>query len=144
MADDIETIELYRVSATATPIEPTTELAEIGVLVGLLDTVNYDQLYVEKKGRRTRYGMSGGADGVVTFFVVDGDETYQLTRGGTEAGDAHVLVSSGGQETDVLERWCVPVDRAARALYHHLLTGELDPALTWDDLARIDFDPERR
>jgi hypothetical protein len=140
---NVTTIAIYRVSADAEELDPTDCLSDLGGLVARLDEKNYDQLYLELGPdirTATQICLNGGAGGVVVMFIIrPDDDTYYLYRG----DDAHSLavsrLTSGGGVIEVLDRWKVSIDKAARALYYYLLTEELDPALAWEPLSSVDF-----
>lgn len=144
-ATQISELELYRVSNAVPPVDVEPDVGELGRLVMLLDSDNYDQLFIETGDRETgriRLVLSGGANGeAVLFIAVDSGDTFYVRKHDDESFE-YATVSSGGAGVDVLSRWLVPVDQAARGLYYYLLTGHLDPALRWDRLSEIDFRPE--
>lgn len=138
---EIGEMELFRVADTAQEVPPTKELSLLGQYVALLDAEKYDQLYIEigHYVPRQRYlGMYGGEDGRVVLFIRVPDEFYYLRNADADDSNDVTEVSSGGCLVPALERWRNPVDRAARGLYYFLLTGELDPALSWDCGSELD------
>jgi hypothetical protein len=118
--------------------------AQVAEMVGAIDGVAHDQLYIELsdgQGAHLHSSIVGGHGGVVAMDYFDGVETYNLVEPTRSSSENYTTVLSGESSVDVLDRWLVPLDRAARALWYLLLTGELDPGLLWDTLSAIDFDP---
>lgn len=116
---------------------------DIATLVPKVDGDSYDQLFLEasRSAGSVEIAIVGGRDDRVALHIFDGDETHYLRVAEDGKTGGYSLVSSGGSEIDVLTRWLVSIDRAARGLWYFLLTGDLDPGLAWDRLSGVDFAP---
>jgi hypothetical protein len=126
-------------------IEAPAEAADVAMMLTRLDGRDFDQLYLEllRDGERSQVVLQGGLDRIAMFFVIQESETYYLRvepdrLEGEE--DAKTMITSGGSGIDVLVRWLVPINTAARGLWYYLPTGECDPGLAWEPLSGIAVD----
>ena len=143
-----QTIEIIEAGLSAASRESTGFLesgagpADVATMVARLDGREYDQLYLQlaHEGESFEAVMQGGIDSTAMFFVIQESETYYVRihpeRLDVEE-DAQTTITSGGSRIDVLVRWLVPIDMAARALWFLLLTGERDPGLGWEALSEV-------
>ena len=79
--------------------------------------------------------MEIGGGGPNRLYVVqatlDGEHYKVATRDVSPSGA--VMVTAGGQEGDYPARRCVDLETALRAARTFASTGELDPAITWEE-----------
>lgn len=119
--------------------------ADVSTMLARLDGRDFDQLYLQlaHEDSTAEAVVQGGRDGTAMFFVIQEAETHYLRIDPGQLDvqeDAKAMITSGGSEIDVLVRWLVPIDMAARALWYYLLTGERDPGLVWEPLSEITVD----
>ncbi len=111
--------------------------ADIASLLDRLDGDVCDSLYIAMGDRHSEFyaiGVGGGdSRGVVVDVQVGPREIYYLRQPGRlEREDASTWIVSSGSTREVFVRWLVDRNMAARAIWFFLLTGELDPGLTWE------------
>jgi hypothetical protein len=118
-------------------------LLDVVTMLSQVDGREFDQLYIRAaRGPSTiEIGVDGGSGGQVVFSTFEDPETHYIRAAERPDGpdDGRELITSGGQRIEVLSRWLVPRDTAARALWFLLLAGELDPGLEWDRLSDVDL-----
>jgi hypothetical protein len=100
-------------------------VSDVANLVPKIDGERYHQMFLEARGAADtiQVGIVGGRHNQVAFHIFDGHETHCLRVDDDAEVVGYSVVSSGGSEIDVLTRWLVPRDSAARGLWYILLTG---------------------
>jgi hypothetical protein len=74
----------------------------------------------------------GGSNGLYVVQATDDGEHFKVaTR--EAAPTQKVMITAGGQEGDYLTRRCVELATALRAARTFTSTGQMDPAINWEE-----------